>query len=305
MGQGRGRWDRKPVSTRHQDALSAIDWREFERLLADYYRDQGYDVQHDGTAGRGMAFDGGVDLRLRKDGRLTLVQCKHENAFQTEHNVVNELLGIRVNEGADAAIVITSGEFTAAARRFGSQGHVQLIDGIELRRMLGSRLPTLAPPAATPMRAAVERFAWEAVNHIASAPGSRRRSRAVEVSTSVIAFKAISGLVGLLLLIFVVPTVLPKLFVSLLVPPPHTTQARVESPPAVTPPVGSSQQIVAQRDDPSAFISSGAKQLDAKAQAKRDAEVQAYLNRVPELTHYRYSPLDQNRDPPSGHPTEP
>jgi hypothetical protein len=34
-----------------------------------------------------------------------------------------------------------------------------------------------------------------------------------------------------------------------------------------------------------------------REQAARDAEVQAYLERVPEVTHYRYSPLDQNRDP--------
>ena len=86
----KGRWDRKQVQARHHDALSGIDWRDFERLIANYYRDLGYEVQHDGTGGRGVAFDGGVDIRLRKDGRLTLVQCKHENAFQTEHNAVNE-----------------------------------------------------------------------------------------------------------------------------------------------------------------------------------------------------------------------
>jgi len=65
MGQGRSRWDRKKVLHRHHDALSALDWREFECLLADYYREQGYEVDHNGTGGKGFAFDGGVDLRLR------------------------------------------------------------------------------------------------------------------------------------------------------------------------------------------------------------------------------------------------
>jgi len=32
-------------------------------------------------------------------------------------------------------------------------------------------------------------------------------------------------------------------------------------------------------------------------QARRDAEARAYLERVPELTHYKYSPVDANKDP--------
>ena len=142
-GQRRGRWDGKPVRYRHRDALSEIDSLEFERLLASYYRDEGYDVTLSGTGNGRSTFDGGVDLRLRKDGLLTLVQCKRENVYQVTHNVVHELLGIKVNESAAGAIVITAGEFTDAARRAADSGHVRLIDGIELRRMLGTRLDNL------------------------------------------------------------------------------------------------------------------------------------------------------------------
>jgi len=57
----------KNVRNRHNDALSRVDWRKLEFLLADYYRRQGYQVEHNGTAATGARFDGGIDLKLRKD----------------------------------------------------------------------------------------------------------------------------------------------------------------------------------------------------------------------------------------------
>src|SRR5690606_39124474 len=51
----------------------------------------------------------------------------------------HELLGIMVNVGATGAIVVTSGEFTRAAIEAATRhGHVQLVDGEDLRRMLGN-----------------------------------------------------------------------------------------------------------------------------------------------------------------------
>jgi hypothetical protein len=127
----------KPVNRRRSDALAQADWKTVESLLADYYRDQGYAVDHVGTAGTGARFDGGVDLKLRRDDAYIVVQCKHWNAMQVTHNAVHELLGIMVNESATGAILVTSGEFTRAAKEAAArQGHVRLIDGDELRPML-------------------------------------------------------------------------------------------------------------------------------------------------------------------------
>ena len=127
----------KPVSRRRSDALAQADWKTVESLLAEYYRGQGYAVDHVGTAGTGARFDGGIDLKLHRDGAYIVVQCKHWNAMQVTHNAVHELLGIMVNEGATGAILVTSGEFTRAAKEAAvRQGHVHLIDGDELRPML-------------------------------------------------------------------------------------------------------------------------------------------------------------------------
>lgn len=128
----------KPVHNRRKDALSRLGWDRLELLLGEYFRAQGYQVEHVGTANGKHRFDGGIDLKLRKDGAYVLVQCKHWNAYQVPHNVVHELLGLMVNEGASAAMVVTSGEFTRAAHEAAQRrGSVQLIDGDELRQWLG------------------------------------------------------------------------------------------------------------------------------------------------------------------------
>lgn len=143
----------KNVRNRRDDALTRVGWDRLETMLADYYRGQGWSVDHVGTGASRTRFDGGIDLKLHKDGEYVLIQCKHWKAKQVTHNAVHELLGIKVNENATGAIVITSGEFTRAARDAATrQGHVQLIDGDALRAMLGSQLDaltSLVPPLPT------------------------------------------------------------------------------------------------------------------------------------------------------------
>ena len=105
----------KPERARRRDALTHVDWKQLEILLAAHYREQGYGVEHVGTGLTGAQSDGGIDLKLRRDDEYVLVQVKHWNAYQVPHNDVHQLLGLTVNEGATGAILVTSGEFTTAA----------------------------------------------------------------------------------------------------------------------------------------------------------------------------------------------
>ncbi|WP_242107155.1 restriction endonuclease [Luteimonas aquatica] len=128
----------KQVRNRRNDALTRVRWDRLEALLADYYTAQGYRVEHVGTGGTGRRFDGGIDLKLRKDEEYILVQCKGWNAYQVPHNEVHQLIGLMVNESATGAILVTAGEFTRAAVEAAARGgHVQLVDGDDLRGMLG------------------------------------------------------------------------------------------------------------------------------------------------------------------------
>lgn len=54
-------------------AISAMSWREFERLVGEAFRQRGFTVTGFGGSGP----DGGVDLALMKNGERFLVQCKH------------------------------------------------------------------------------------------------------------------------------------------------------------------------------------------------------------------------------------
>lgn len=139
----------KRVSRRWGDALVRVEWDRLEALLADHYRAAGYRVEHVGTGASRQEFDGGIDLKLWKDDAYLLVQVKHWNAYKVPHNEVHQLIGLMVNQGASGAILVTSGEFTKAAIEAGARnGNVQLVDGEELRQMLGE-LPEAAPVPTT------------------------------------------------------------------------------------------------------------------------------------------------------------
>lgn len=106
---------------RYQDALSAYRqskafydarlakqqsqyWRSlsgvaFERELGKLYRRMGYDVQYTPSTA-----DGGVDLCLRRDGKLTVVQCKAHNK-RIPIGVPRELVASMIDYRADDAII--------------------------------------------------------------------------------------------------------------------------------------------------------------------------------------------------------
>lgn len=116
------------------EKLRETPWRDFEYLVAEAYRRQGYQVEY--SLGRGA--DGGVDLTLRKDGFTSLVQCKQWKVFSVGAPVVREMFGLMTAEKADQAIVVTTGNFTRDARDFAVGKPVILVDGPELLALVQS-----------------------------------------------------------------------------------------------------------------------------------------------------------------------
>lgn len=120
------------------DALSRVDPTRFEALLADYYRRQGYRVEHVGAETSGQRYDGGIDLKLYRDDRYLIVQCKRWTSRQVPHNAVHELMGVMFTQNAQGAILVTSGEYTRAALEAAAKHPaIELIDGAQVRAMLG------------------------------------------------------------------------------------------------------------------------------------------------------------------------
>jgi len=126
-------------------ALEGMSWGEFERLVGEAFRLQGFAVSETGGGGA----DGGVDLVLTQGRETFLVQCKQWKAFKVRVGVVRELYGVMAAKGAVGGYVVTSGVFTADAKAFADGRNVELIDGERLRRMIQS-VQSLESKAATP-----------------------------------------------------------------------------------------------------------------------------------------------------------
>lgn len=125
-------------------ALELLSWREFEKLVGEFFRRKGFCVEQRGD---GRA-DGGVDLVASIGEDRYLVQCKHWRVQRVGVKVVREICGIAAAEGAAGVFVVTSGSFTEEARRFVEENRIdiELITGEQLRRMIRG-LEAIAVPA--------------------------------------------------------------------------------------------------------------------------------------------------------------
>lgn len=123
---------RDVAQARSADALNGISWREFELLVGEAYRLQGYRVTEIGGGGA----DGGVDLVLAKGGEKFFVQCKQWKAYKVGVDVVRELYGVMAAKGATGGFVVTSGRYTADAKDFAQGRNIELIDGPRLFAMI-------------------------------------------------------------------------------------------------------------------------------------------------------------------------
>ncbi len=114
------------------ESLAAGGWRQFELLVGEAFRRQGYAVEETGLGGA----DGGIDLILRKDGRRTLVQCKQWKRQQVGVSVVREMYGLLTHHQADAVKIVCVGSYTKDAAPFARGKPIELIDGDQLLGMI-------------------------------------------------------------------------------------------------------------------------------------------------------------------------
>ena len=150
------------------DMLDNMSWREFEMLVGEGFRLQGYNVVENFEGGP----DGGIDLTLRKDGEKYLVQCKQWRAFKVGVTVVRELYGVMAAQGAAGGYVVTSGGFTAEAETFANGRNVRLVDGPKLQQLLRQAKGAAAarPRAKPPAAAVVKPSSQSAQAHALSCP---------------------------------------------------------------------------------------------------------------------------------------
>jgi restriction system protein len=123
------------------ESIRELSWQEFERLIADLFRRQGYPVEERGrdaeNAGTG---DGGVDLVLtdpKTPGAHYLVQCKQYRVWDVGEPKVREFFGAMAAwQTKCEGIIVTCGRFTQPAQAFAVGKPLRLVDGDGLLRLL-------------------------------------------------------------------------------------------------------------------------------------------------------------------------
>ena len=128
---------------RDLNTLGTLSWQEFEWLVGEAYRRQGYSVEESLVAGA----DGGIDLILRKEGQLALVQCKRWKTQSVGAPVIREMFGLLTHHGATRVIVVTSGHFSRDALAFAEGKPIELLDGAALLTLVQTvqRRPSQKP----------------------------------------------------------------------------------------------------------------------------------------------------------------
>ena len=149
------------VQAKSADALDGMSWQEFEMLVGEAFRLQGFSVVETGGGGA----DGGIDLVLTKGSEKFLVQCKQWKAYKVGVEIVRELYGVMAAKGAAGGFVVTSGSYTKDAQEFAAGRNVRLMDGPKLHALLrqakagvdrSPARPAAAPavqPSTAPMQA--------------------------------------------------------------------------------------------------------------------------------------------------------
>jgi restriction system protein len=113
-------------------ALRLLPRHRFELLVGEAFGQQGYVVEARGSRAPG----GEVDLELWRDGRKSIVICRHWQTQQIGISLIRELHEVMRYERAHEAIFLSSGHYTLDAWQFAQGKRLWLIDGDGLLSLL-------------------------------------------------------------------------------------------------------------------------------------------------------------------------
>jgi len=110
-----------------------IDPYFFEKLTAFIFERLGYRVKRTGGPG-----DKGIDLVASKNKHHFYIQCKRVEKVQPKQlRAFYGAITDRLRKG-DKGIFVTTGLYTSEDKQFAQEKNIQLIDGLELQRIVDS-----------------------------------------------------------------------------------------------------------------------------------------------------------------------
>ncbi len=123
------------INAKTLDELMQLNPYEFEKAIAQLFRDYGYTVHQTRKSA-----DGGKDLVMYKGGETYFVECKkYAKSNKIGRPLIQKLVGA-CHPASAKPIFVTTSSFTSEAISEAQRSKVQLIDGRGLERMLNSTL---------------------------------------------------------------------------------------------------------------------------------------------------------------------
>jgi len=110
------------------DKIRGMPWENFSAVISEAFRRDGYAVTE--------VFKGAVDLKLEKNGRITVVNCKRWKVAQTGIGPLRELVEAKKAHDADDSIYVSAGDFTANAREFATANSIRLLQDAPLAELV-------------------------------------------------------------------------------------------------------------------------------------------------------------------------
>ena len=146
---GRRRTKAQPPTARSRVSAD-VSWREFEHVVADFFRQRGFSVQETAAGA-----DAASDLLISTGEDRYVVCCKNWRAKRVGSATLKDLHAVMTAQGAVGGFVVASGEFTDDAQRFAEACSIELIPARQLVYTTSGEYPQSTPPSSKhPMAAA-------------------------------------------------------------------------------------------------------------------------------------------------------
>jgi len=115
--------------------LDSLAPESFEEFVGELFEALGYEVAQVGGTG-----DQGADLRLQRDGFLSIVQCKYHKRGVVGSPELQKFLGSIHHAHAHKGFFVTTSSFSLAAEKFVVNHPIELIDGPRLVELVTQAL---------------------------------------------------------------------------------------------------------------------------------------------------------------------
>jgi restriction system protein len=113
-------------------ALCGMRWRDFAHVVEDLLRDRGYA----GNNEERLPGDGGFDLMMTRGRSQYLIVCKNGAAHRVSAASVRDLASLVEHQGAEGAVLATTGSVDAEAKSVALNRRVELMHGQDFWRQV-------------------------------------------------------------------------------------------------------------------------------------------------------------------------